>query len=208
MNLTQGCPRCREQLSPAGECPIHGSQPVLWRPGHPSYGSLTEHLRLADGLPTYLPWPMGSGWRVSDHAVVADRDDRPVATLTCTTGETGPDGRVDVLVVTEEPGVGLGGRCAGLERSDPGHDFGHGPPTARVRVGSQSVKLWPVSTSGASGVLDRSVVAGELAGRWLWMVMMPAPAVLLLADEWILRDVAADGPHLVDLPIDGPAPLW
>lgn len=208
MNLTQGCPRCREQLSPAGECPTHGSQPVLWRPGHPSYGSLTEHLRLADGLPTYLPWPMGSGWRVSDHAVVADRDDRPVATLTCTTGLTGPDGRVDVLVVTEEPGVGLGGRCAGLERSDPGHDFGHGPPTARVRVGSQSVKLWPVSTSGASGVLDRSVVAGELAGRWLWMVMMPAPAMLLLADEWILRDVAADGPHLVDLPIDGPAPLW
>lgn len=208
MKLTAWCPRCREQLAPAQDCPAHGSQPVLWRPEHATYDSLTEHLRVSDGFPTYLPWPMGSGWRVSDFGVVADVEGRAVATVTCSTGTTGPDGRVDLLVVAEEPGVGLGGRCAGLARTDPGGDFGHGPPTARVRVGRQGVKLWPVSTIGSSADLDRSVVAGELGGRWLWMVLMPASAMLLLTDEWILRDVAGEGPHLVDLPIDGPPPLW
>ncbi|UMG91723.1 hypothetical protein [Nocardioides sp. TF02-7] len=45
-------------------------------------------------------------------------------------------------------------------------------------------------------------------GRWLWLVLRPASAVLLLRDEWILRDVSASGPQLVALPFGGPAPPW
>jgi hypothetical protein len=77
-----------------------------------------------------------------------------------------------------------------------------------VRIDSQTVPLWPVSTSGSIGEWDRSVVAGEANGRWLWMVLRPASAVLLLRDDWILRDVSGLGPPLVELPFGGPAPAW
>jgi hypothetical protein len=32
--------------------------------------------------------------------------------------------------------------------------------------------------------------------------------MLLLHDEWILRDVSGAGPHLVELPFEGPSPVW
>jgi len=209
MSLDASCPRCLESLDFSGvDCPRHGAQPSLWRPEQASYEAFAAHLARAPDFPTYLPWPMGSGWRVSDFGVVAESSGRPVATVTCCTGTTDPDGRVDVLVVAEETGVGLGGRCAGLAGSDPGDGFGLGPPVVRVRINSQGVPLWPVSTSTAAGDLDRSVVVGEAGGRWLWIVLLPASAVLLLKDEWILRDVSGDGPHLVELPIEGPGPVW
>ena len=56
------------------------------------------------------------------------------------------------------------------------------------------------------GDFDRSVVAGEAHGRWLWIVLRPASAILLLRDDWILRDVSAVGPPLVEMPFGGPAP--
>jgi hypothetical protein len=52
------------------------------------------------------------------------------------------------------------------------------------------------------------VVAGEAAGRWLWIVMRPASAMLLLRDDWILRDVSGVGPPLVEMPFAGPRPPW
>jgi hypothetical protein len=38
--------------------------------------------------------------------------------------------------------------------------------------------------------------------------MRPASAVLLLRDDWLLRDVSVLGPGLVELPFGGPAPSW
>jgi len=212
MSLAAWCPRDREPLGGAddgqpGECPTHGAVAPLWRPREASYDSFTAQLRLADGFPTYLPWPLGSDWRVSDFGVV--RGERAAtATVTSCSGTTDLDGPVDVLVIAEEAGVGLGGRCAGLVGSDPGREFGHGTPAVRVRIRSQSVPLWPVSTSAARGDLDRSVFAGEAEGRWLWIVLLPASAMLLLQDEWLLKDVSGSGPYLVELPFAGPAPAW
>ncbi len=68
--------------------------------------------------------------------------------------------------------------------------------------------MWPVSTSHASVDLDRSVVVGEADGRWLWLVLVPASAVLLLTDAWLMRDVSDEGPHLVAMPFEGPGPVW
>ncbi len=207
MSLEAWCPRCPETLPEDGECPRHGPQPTLWRPTTTSYDSFTEHLGRTEGFPTYLPWPLGPGWRVSDFGVVAGHDGRAVATVACCSGTTDPDGPVDVLVVSEEAGVGLGARCAGLASGDPGADFGRGRPSARVRVDTQGVPLWPVATGGR-GELDRSVVAGEVDGRWLWLVLLPPSAVLLLTDQWLLRDVSGEGPHLVAMPFGGPSPVW
>ena len=98
--------------------------------------------------------------------------------------------------------------CAGTRHDDPDPGHFQGQPLVRVRLEQKQVPLWSVSTSGSSGEWDRSVVAGEAFGRWLWIVVRPASAVLLLRDDWILRDVAPVGPPLVELPFAGPAPPW
>jgi hypothetical protein len=213
MPLTAGCPRCPTPVARAGadggwSCPEHGSIAPLWRPGEVSYDGFVEHLGAAAAFPTYLPWPLSPGWRVTDFAAVGDPEQGGRAVITCVSGTSELDGPVDVLVVSEEAGTGLGSRVAGTPYDDPGAELGHGPPTVRVRVEGQTVPLWPVSTSASTGEWDRSVLAGEAAGRWLWMVMRPASAVLLLRDDWLLRDVSVLGPGLVELPFGGPAPSW
>jgi hypothetical protein len=210
MSLRAECPRCSTPLgSSTGDgwtCPEHGPTAALRRPDEASYDEFVEVLTAAGEFPTYLPWPMSPGWTVSDFAVVGAHDTR--ATMTCSSGTSALDGPVDVFVVSEESGTGLGARCAGTLHIDPGPEIGAGPPTVRVRIGSQSVPLWAVSTSASDLELDRSVVAGEADGRWLWVVMRPASAVLLLRDEWILRDVSGIGPPLVEMPFGGPSPVW
>ena len=151
---------------------------------------------------------MSPGWIVSDFAVVGERG-RGRATLTCSSGTSALDGPVDVFVVSEESGIGLGARCAGTvaprPRTRPGRRAGR--PSASGSA-ARRVPLWAVSTSDADVELDRSVLAGEAAGRWLWVVLRPASAMLLLRDEWILRDVSGIGPPLVELPFGGPRPTW
>jgi hypothetical protein len=40
------------------------------------------------------------------------------------------------------------------------------------------------------------------------MVLRPASALLLLRDDWILRDLSELGPPLVELSFGGPGPAW
>ena len=76
MSLMARCPRCREELGRrsgrAGGCPVHGALPPLWLPAEATYDEFAEHLRAAGDFPTYLPWPMGPGWAVTEFGVVAD----------------------------------------------------------------------------------------------------------------------------------------
>jgi hypothetical protein len=172
---------------------VHGVVTPLWRPREATYDAFVEHIDRAGEFPTLLPWPMGPGWRISDFGVVAGPGGSPTATVACCSGMSELDGAVDVLLVSEEPGTGLGARVARLERSYP-RGVGDGPPVARVRLGRATVPLWTISTSAADGELDRTVLVGEAEGRWLWLVLYPASAVLLLRDDWILRDAAEAGP--------------
>jgi hypothetical protein len=189
-------------------CPTHGPVAPLWRPETASYDGFVEHLEIADGFPTYLPWPMGPGWSVSDFGVVAGRGEAASATMSCSSGTSRLDGPVDILVVTEEAGTGLGARCAGLRGDGPGAEVRDEPPVVKVHLDVRSVPLWAVSTSFSDHELDRSVLAGEAGGRWLWMVVRPAAALLLLRDDWILRDVSRVGPPLVEMSFGGPTPQW
>jgi hypothetical protein len=52
------------------------------------------------------------------------------------------------------------------------------------------------------------VFAGEADGRWLWLVMKPASAALLLQDDWLLADVTGFGPEALEMPFGGPRPAW
>ena len=129
--------------------------------------------------------------------------------MTCSSGTSALDGPVDVFVVSEESGTGLGARCAGTTHLDPGPEIGH---RADRRCGSGSVasrcRCGRCRPPPSDRELDRSVVAGEAGGRWLWVVLRPASAMLLLRDEWILRDVSGIGPPLVEMPFGGPSPAW
>lgn len=208
--LRPGCPRCGLPLTEAAAtwaCPEHGPTTPLWRPRESSYAAFVQHLDRAREFPTLLPWPMGPGWQVSDFAVAAEADGAARATVACVSGTSVLDGPVDVVVALEEPGTGVGTRAARLPGVDPS-GVGDGPPLTRVRLGTTPVPLWAVTTSHSDHEFDRFVLVGETTGRWLWLVLRPASAMLLLRDEWILRDASGVGVSLVEMSFGGAPPVW
>ena len=229
--LAASCPRCTSPITATGTsgpeeeqtyaCDVHGPIEPLWRPEESDYASFAELVGRTD-LPTYLPWPMSPGWSIADFGCVGTGD-RVCATVTTTVGTSDLDGDVEVTVVSEDPGVGLGARCAGTSYDDPGPQISNGPPAIRVRAGGRTVPLWlvddaveptpsrdPLAALHAveSELLARAVFAGEADGRWLWLVMKPASAALLLHDDWLLADVTGFGPEALEMPFGGPRPLW
>src|SRR3954454_43791 len=107
MALTVGCPRCATPIAQAGDvwsCPDHGMVDPLWRPTEASYDAVVDHLGATARFPTYLPWPRSPAGRVPDFAAVGPVD-RGRAAMTCVSGTSTLDGPVDVLVITEEPGI-------------------------------------------------------------------------------------------------------
>ena len=211
MPLIAGCPRCPVPIARVGDgwsCPEHGEVTPLWRPPAASYDAFADHLRASPGFPTLVPWPVPPGWSVTDFAVVGESPRPTSATMIACSGTSELDGPVDLIVVSEEAGVGLGARIAGTRHVDPGDEISAGKPILKVHLDNQAVPLWAISTSSGAAEWDRSVVAGEAAGRWLWLVFRPASALLLLRDDWILRDLSEIGPALVELPFGGPAPPW
>lgn len=211
MTFAAGCPRCPSPVSDEDgvcRCLDHGQIVPLMRPARSEYGAFAEHLKRSGGMPSLMPWPLASGWLITDFGFVADDDHDARASFVACVGPSEADGVVELTVVSEEPGVGLGARIAGAPRTDPGADIGDGPPQVKVRIDGHPVSLWAVSTSAADVSFDRSVFAGEAHGRWLWLVLRPASAALLLSDEWVLHDVADLGPELIDLPFGGTPPAW
>jgi hypothetical protein len=220
--LAASCPRCTSPVIGEGAsfaCTVHGPTEPLWRPEQADYDSFADLVGRSNDLPTYLPWPMSPGWSIADFGCVGNAG-RVRATVTTTVGTSDLDGEVQVTIVSEEPGIGLGARCAGTTYDDPGPQVGHGPPAIRVRAGGRTVPLWlvderldgPHADSDGPSVNDdllaRAVFAGEADGRWLWLVMRPASAALLLHDEWLLADVTGFGPEALEMPFGGPRPAW
>lgn len=211
MTLAASCPRCTTPLSGEGaefSCAVHGQVTPLWRSATPEYAGFAEVVLRSDGLPTYLPWPMSPGWSISDFGCVAGQDGPALATVTTTVGASALDGDVEVTVVTEEPGVGLGSRVAGTPRADPGESVGGGPASVRVRVDGHPVPMWAVPSADDDDLLARVAFAGEAGGRWLWLVMRPASAALLLHDDWLLADAGGFGPEAIEMPFGGAPPTW
>lgn len=222
MSLAASCPRCTSPITGSGEawsCPTHGPIEPLWRPEHADYDSFAELVGRSD-LPTYLPWPMSPGWSIADFGCVGTGA-RVRATVTTTVGTSDLDGEVEVTVVSEDPGVGLGARCAGTSYDDPGPQISNGPPSIHVRAGGRTVSMWLVDDADQESpdplaqlaaveddLLARAVFAGEADGRWLWLVMKPASSALLLQDDWLLADVTGFGPEALEMPFGGPRPAW
>jgi hypothetical protein len=183
---------------------MHGSIAPLWRPEIADYTALAEHLEVANGMPSWAPWPMPSGWSITDFGAVRSSTPHARATFVSCSGMTSTDGVVSLTVVTEEPGTGLGARVSGVVHEDPGAQMLGRQVQTRIEVGGATVSLWllpspEVGGEGGTEPLDRAVLVGEARGRWLWLVVSPASAVLGL-DAWgDLDDLGRRGPELVAL---------
>jgi hypothetical protein len=211
MPLLPGCPRCSAPVTEGDRsyrCAEHGTIEPLWRPRDADYESFAELVGRSAEVPTYLPWPMSPGWSIADFGCVGTADGR-AGTVTTIVGVSDLDGEVEVTVVAEDPGLGLGARCAGAPYVDPGDQVGRGSPAVRVRAAGRTVPLWSVDVDpGGDDVLSTAVFAGEADGRWLWLMLRPASAALLLQDDWLLADVAGFGPEAIEMPFGGPRPTW
>ena len=208
MALIASCPRCTSSIveeDGAHVCPLHGHVSPLLRPEVVGYDGFAELVDKTSELPTYLPWPMSPGWSIADFGCVTGHG---CATVTSTVGTSAPDGEVEITVILEDPGVGLGARCARTSYDDPGDQIAQSKPAVQVRIEGRAVPLWAVESSGDDEPLARSVFAGEAAGRWLWLVARPASAALLLRDDWLLADVTGFGPEALEMPFGGPRPTW
>ena len=102
-------------------------------------------------------------------------------------------GPADVLLVAEEPGIGLGTRFAGIPGPDPGPfleaTVAHAPAHAKVRASGWLTPLWSVKSAS-----DRSAYVGEAKGLWLYAIAWPATAGYLLAEDLSLSDLTDDAP--------------
>jgi hypothetical protein len=204
-HLPPACPRCSRPVqgptawSSAWRCDWHGEVHPLLPAFNSSREGLDGLLRIA-GVPVWLPWPLPAGWLVAGFAGAGDER---TGARACAVAVCGPNplmgGPADMLVVAEEPGVGLGAALAGLDSVDPGADFGCAPSVATVSFGNHEFPLWQVESP------DRAVFAGEIKGHWLWLVLWPDTAGVLLLEPIELRDLRDPGQDM-DLPFGATSP--
>ena len=157
--------------------------------------ALASHTR----VPVWLPWPLPLGWLVSGFTGAGDERTGACASAVALSGPNPLGGPADLLVIAEEPGVGLGAGLAGLPGPDPGDGFAAAAPHAAVRVGSHEAPLWLVESDG------KAVFAGEVAGSWVWLVLWPDTAGALLVEPLVLRDMR-DPEQDLDLPFGALSP--
>ena len=177
---------------------MHGQVHPLRTATSPTAAGLEGLLRGA-AVPVWLPWPLPTaGWSPASPAR-ATSGAGPGAASWPLSGPNPVGGPGEMLLVSEELGVGLGAGCAGLAGPDPGSDFAAGPPHALVRFGHHEFPLWHVDAPG------RAAFAGEMMGNWLWLILWPDTAGMLLVDPLELRDLRDPGLDL-DLPFGAPSP--
>jgi hypothetical protein len=141
-------------------------------------------------VPLWCPWPLPVGWTMTGVAWVGDDRTGVRATAVACSGPAPlGGGPADLVLVAEEPGVGLGtGLDPGALLSDamthplPGH--AEHPAHAKILVGGHLTPLWSIESPA-----DRSAYAGEARGMWLNAIAWPASAGYLLAEDVVLHDL-------------------
>jgi hypothetical protein len=182
------CPRCGGPVhaptawSSAWRCDLHGEiQPLspARQPNKDGLGVLLKNAR----VPVLLLWPLPPGWLVTGFAGAGDERTGLRGTAIALSGPNPLGGLADLVIVAEEPGVGLGAGLVGLPGPDPGAGFAAGQPHGAVQVAHHEAPLWLVES-------DRTAVfAGEVEGSWLWVLLWPDTAGVMLVDPLPLRDL-------------------
>lgn len=166
------------------------------------------------GAPLWTPWPMPDGWACAGIAHTSDTA-RP-STVTSWSAQDPFGDPTEILFVCEEAGGGVGAFLAGLPLGYPTAGVGVGPPHARFDVAGHAVSLWAIEgegslprlgeTAAAMVGVDRAVYAGEAAGRWLWVIVYPAEAGVIVIQPLSLVDAHTLGAELTLLPLSEVSP--
>jgi hypothetical protein len=192
------CARCGGAVRPPGlwssrwRCEHDGTVEPWQRGASVSLPAL-EQLATRAQVPVWVLAPPPVGWTVCGFAWAGDERGGTRATALALSGPSPLGGPADLLLIAEEPGVGVGARYSGLPGLDAG-EFATGLPYAKVEVGGHPVALW--ACPGAPD--DRAVFVGEAHGSWLWAVLWPAAAAALLLEHLVLADVR-DGVPVLEL---------
>jgi len=199
------CSRCRGPVTSPNAwssdwtCSVHGPVLPLQPVRSPSKEGLAAARRGAR-VPLWLPWPLPLGWLIT--GFVNAGDDR-TGFRACGVALSGPGllaGPADMLILAEEMGVGLGTHLAGLPGPDLGDGFDAGPSHAKINALGRPAPLWSVDAGP-----DKAVYVGEAMACWLWIILWPTDAGVLLLDHLTLRDLREPGMDL-DLPYGAPCP--
>jgi hypothetical protein len=192
------CPRCGGKAheptawSSAWRCDQHGEIQPLSPARQPSTDGLNALAKNAK-VPVLLPWPLPQGWLVTGFAGAGDERTGLCGLAIALSGPHPLGGPADLVIVAEEPGVGLGAGLAGLPGPDPGDGFVSGKPDASVCVAHHEAPLWLVES-------DRTAVfAGEVEGSWVWVLLWPDTAGVMLIEPLPLRDLR-DTTQELDVP--------
>jgi hypothetical protein len=184
------CPRCGGAVHPPGiwtsdwNCvehgPVHPLQPAAKQPGP----ECLEHVRAHAKVPLWMPSPLPTGWVVTGYTHAGDERTGAVATLVGCSGPAPLGGAADLVLVAESPGVGLGARLAGLPGPDPGDGFDDGPAHAKLDAAGHPTAMWNIDVGP-----DNAVYVGEAKGAWIWAILWPSAAGVLLLENLGLEDL-------------------
>jgi hypothetical protein len=202
MTVAPTCPRCSGDLRAPGlmssdwVCSQHGRV----TPYHRSSIEALPQLAGRSNVPLWSPLPLLPGWTVGGLASCGDERSGAAGTVLALAGPSPLGGPADLLLVAEEPGVGLGARIAGIDGLDPG-GCAEGAPDAKILAAGHPTPLWRCDSAG-----DRVAFVGEAAGVWLWAVLWPPAAELVLLEHVELHDLRHEAHLAVDLPVGAPSP--
>ncbi|HVW81811.1 MAG TPA: DUF6758 family protein [Mycobacteriales bacterium] len=189
MHPAPTCPRCGDEVRPPGlwssawRCALHGPvapYTALARTGPEAM----EHVLRRARVPVWLATGLPPGWVCSGFGYAGDDRTGACATVTAMSGPSPLGGPADLMLIAEEPGIGLGARHGGLSEPDPGEGFGRGSADAKVMADGHPTALWSVPVGP-----DLAGFLGESHALWLWVLVWPASAGVLMYD----------GIHLTDL---------
>jgi hypothetical protein len=169
---------------------VHGEVAPLLPPRRPSREAL-EVVRSRARVPIWVPWPLPPGWFVTGFAEVGDDRSGALAVAVALSGPSPLGGPADLMIIAEEPGIGLGASFAGLPGPDPGYGFGVSAPNAKFEIDGHPVSMWAVGADATAAF------AGEAFANWLWAVLWPDSAGILLLENFSLRDLREED---IDLP--------
>ena len=177
---------------------MHGEIHPLAPARLPTTDGLRALVRQAK-VPVWLPWPLPAGWLVTGFTGAGDERTGTRGSALALSGPSPLGGPAEMLVIAEEPGVGLGAGLAGLPGPDPGDGFARDQPYAAVKVAHHEAPLWLVEAEG------KAVFVGEVAASWVWLVLWPDTAGTLLLEPLPLRDLR-DPEHELDVPFGALSP--
>lgn len=178
-----------------GHGPVHPMQPVV-QPTTEQLHTVAAHT----GVPVWLPWPLPRGWLLTGLAWAGDERTGARATAVACSGPAPMGGPADLVLVAEEPGVGLGARFAGIDGPDPGSVSGLRAPDAKLHAAGHPTAMWTMHAPP-----DRAAYVGEALGCWIWAVLWPESAGFLLIDDFVLSDLREAG-HALDVPFGALSP--